>query len=92
MAVEWRAVREFSDILFEKADGIAKIAINRPEVHNAFRPQTLDQLLEAFREAHHDPDVGVILFTGSVDARSARVATSASEVRAATSVTTGCRA
>ena len=65
MAADWRTVREYSDILFEKMGGIAKIAINRPEVHNAFRPQTLDQLLEAFRDAHHDPEVGVVLLTGT---------------------------
>jgi naphthoate synthase len=65
MSVEWRTVAEYSDILYEKTGGIAKIAINRPEVHNAFRPQTLDQLLEAFRDAHHDPEVGVILLTGT---------------------------
>ncbi len=65
MSVQWRTAREYSDILYEKAEGIAKIAINRPEVHNAFRPETLDQMMEAFVDAHHDAEIGVILLTGT---------------------------
>ena len=57
----WERVRDFEDIEYFKAEGIAKIAINRPEVHNAFRPQTLFELQSAFSDAHEDPDVGVIL-------------------------------
>ena len=45
MSVEWQKVHDFNDIIFEKADGIGKITINRPEVRNAFRPQTLDELI-----------------------------------------------
>jgi naphthoate synthase len=62
--VEWKAAREYRDIRYETAEGIAKITINRPEVRNAFRPQTLFELSEAFTEARDDPEVGVIIFTG----------------------------
>ena len=55
----------FVDIIYEVAEGIAKITINRPEVHNAFRPQTLFELQEAFSLARDDDSVGVIIFTGA---------------------------
>jgi naphthoate synthase len=67
MKPEWKQVRSCEDILFEKWDGIAKITINRPEVRNAFRPQTLFELQAAFRDAHEDPEVGVIILTGAGD-------------------------
>lgn len=63
--VNWQTVREYSDITFEKADGMARIAFNRPEVRNAFRPQTIDQMIEAFRTAWMDPEIGVVLLTGN---------------------------
>ncbi|MEI7888761.1 MAG: 1,4-dihydroxy-2-naphthoyl-CoA synthase [Actinomycetes bacterium] len=67
-AVNWETVRDYSDIKFEvSGDGIAKITINRPEVHNAFRPQTLFQLSEALDIARDDPQVGVIVLTGEGD-------------------------
>lgn len=62
--IEWQSAGEFSDILYEKADGIAKISINRPEVRNAFRPQTLAELKDAFNRARDDLEVGSIIFTG----------------------------
>ena len=55
----------FSDINYETAEGIAKITINRPEVRNAFRPQTLAELQTAFSLARDDDTVGVIIFTGA---------------------------
>jgi len=65
MAVTWTSAGEFSDIRYElSGDGIAKITIDRPEVRNAFRPQTLFQLSEAFHRAQDDPEVGVIVLTG----------------------------
>ncbi len=64
MSLEWETVKEYTDILFTKADGIGRISINRPEVHNAFRPQTVDELIEAFGIARNDHEIGVILFTG----------------------------
>jgi naphthoate synthase len=63
--IEWRSGGEFTDILYEKADGIAKIAINRPEVRNAFRPQTLAELRDAFNRARDDLEVGSVIFTGA---------------------------
>ena len=62
---KWERLGEYSDILFERAEGIAKITINRPEVRNAFRPETLAQLQEAFNAARDDDSVGVIIFTGA---------------------------
>ena len=65
MPVSWTPDGEYSDIRYElSGDGIAKITINRPEVRNAFRPQTLFQLREAFERAQNDPQVGVIILTG----------------------------
>jgi len=61
----WKQVKEFSDITYEKWEGLARIAFNRPEVRNAFRPRTLFQLREAFADAREDPSIGVILFTGN---------------------------
>jgi naphthoate synthase len=63
--VDWVRVREYQDIEYLKGEGIAKIAINRPEVHNAFRPQTLFELQAAFADAREDPKVGVIILTGN---------------------------
>jgi len=67
MPVEWQTIRAYEDILFEKAGGIAKITINRPEVRNAFRPKTLFELIDAFNRSGDDPEVGVVLFTGAGD-------------------------
>lgn len=65
MSIQWQSVKQYTDILYEKAEGIAKITINRPEVHNSFRPGTLDELAEAFRDAASDNAIGVVLFTGA---------------------------
>ena len=56
---------KFTDVIYEVAEGMAKITINRPEVRNAFRPQTLFELQEAFELARDDDRVGVIIFTGA---------------------------
>ncbi|GIW17487.1 MAG: 1,4-dihydroxy-2-naphthoyl-CoA synthase [Tepidiforma sp.] len=63
-AIDWQTVHEYDDIIFQRAEGIARISINRPEVHNAFRPKTTFELIDAFSRAREDPEVGVILFTG----------------------------
>jgi naphthoate synthase len=63
--IEWQPAADFGDIRYEKADGIAKITIDRPEVRNAFRPQTLAELRDAFSRARDDLEVGAIIFTGS---------------------------
>ena len=63
--IEWTSAGTYSDILYEKAEGIAKITINRPEVRNAFRPQCLAELRDAFEKARDDIEVGSIIFTGA---------------------------
>ncbi|MGB5444574.1 MAG: 1,4-dihydroxy-2-naphthoyl-CoA synthase [Psychromonas sp.] len=55
---------EFTDILYHKADGIAKITINRPQVRNAFRPQTVNEMMQALNDARYDNSIGVIILTG----------------------------
>ncbi len=63
--IEWREAAEYGDILYERAEAIARITINRPEVRNAFRPQTLAELRDAFTRARDDTEVGAIIFTGA---------------------------
>lgn len=64
--ITWHDARHYQDILYAKSDdGIAKITINRPEVHNAFRPRTLSELMDAFADAREDPHVGVVILTGA---------------------------
>lgn len=65
MSLNWQLVKTYEDILYHKADGIAKIAINRPHKRNAFRPKTIFELYEAFIDAREDPSIGVILLTGA---------------------------
>ncbi|HUZ21008.1 MAG TPA: 1,4-dihydroxy-2-naphthoyl-CoA synthase [Acidimicrobiales bacterium] len=60
----WKAAGSYRDIRYETAEGIAKITICRPEVRNAFRPQTVAELSAAFEEARDDPEVGVVVLTG----------------------------
>jgi len=55
----------FTDILFDKAEGIARITINRPQVHNAFRPETVDEIMTALHAARLDPEIGVVILTGA---------------------------
>ena len=62
---DWKQVREYEDITYHKSDGVARIAFNRPEVRNAFRPETLFELQEAFSDAGEDTAIGVVLFTGN---------------------------
>jgi naphthoate synthase len=64
-AVTWTSGGDYQDIRYElSGDGIAKVTIDRPEVRNAFRPQTVIELSRAFEQAREDPDVGVIVLTG----------------------------
>ncbi len=65
MEHSWKKVREYNDITYDKMDGIALIAFNRPEVRNAFRPETVLELHEALLDAREDNQVGVILLTGN---------------------------
>ncbi len=62
---DWQVVKDFEDITYHKCNGVARIAFNRPEVRNAFRPETVFELLEAFRDAGEDTSIGVVLFTGN---------------------------
>ncbi len=61
----WQNQASYSDILYEAAEGIAKITINRPERRNAFRPETVSQLIDAFHRAHRDNAIGAIILTGA---------------------------
>ncbi|OGO49055.1 MAG: 1,4-dihydroxy-2-naphthoyl-CoA synthase [Chloroflexi bacterium RBG_16_64_32] len=65
MPVAWRAAHKYEDIIYETAEGMAKITINRPDVRNAFRPRTLFDLQDAFERARNDRDIGVIILTGA---------------------------
>jgi len=62
--INWTKAQEFEDIEYEKAEGIAKITINRPDVRNAFRPLTIKEIQLAFGDAREDPNIGVIILTG----------------------------
>jgi naphthoate synthase len=62
--IQWESAGSFTDIIYEKAEGIAKITINRPEVRNAFRPLTVDEMSKALEDARFDPKTGVIIVTG----------------------------
>ena len=64
MAINWLTAHEYQDINFQKAEGIGRIAINRPQVHNAFRPETVNELIDAFARAREDREIGVIILTG----------------------------
>jgi naphthoate synthase len=64
---DWKSLGSYQDIRLEKADGMAKITISRPEVRNAFRPETVRELIDAFGRARDDHEVGVVLFTGEGD-------------------------
>jgi naphthoate synthase len=63
-AADWIAAGEYTDIRYETADGIAKITIARPEVHNAFRPETLMDVSNALERARDDTSIGVVILTG----------------------------
>lgn len=70
----WTTVKEYEDITYRKSDGIARIAFNRPEVRNAFRPHTIDEMIDAFRDAWNDTSVGVVLLTGEGPAKDGKYA------------------
>ena len=63
----WQSSGDYTDIVYETAEGIAKVTINRPEVRNAFRPTTLFELADAFNVARDDPQIGVVVLTGAGD-------------------------
>lgn len=65
MESKWESVKPYSDIIYQKAGGVAKVTINRPEKRNAFRPETIMQMIDAFSDAREDPAIGVVLLTGA---------------------------
>lgn len=67
MERKWETIKDYQDILFEYFEGIAKITINRPEVRNAFRPETVNEMIDAMLICREDPQIGVIVFTGAGD-------------------------
>jgi naphthoate synthase len=62
--LEWQVVKEYEDITYRKCNGVARVAFNRPEVRNAFRPTTVFELYEALDDARQDEEIGVILLSG----------------------------
>ncbi len=62
--INWTTIKEYEDITFKYCDGVARIAFNRPEVRNAFRPETVSALLEALIFAHESQEIGVVLLSG----------------------------
>jgi naphthoate synthase len=65
--INWKLLKPFKDILFEYYEGIAKITINRPEVMNAFRPQTVSEMSEAFKICRENQEIYIVVLTGSGD-------------------------
>jgi naphthoate synthase len=64
LKLPWEIVKDYEDITYSRYDGVARVAFNRPEIRNAFRPKTVFELYEALSHAHQDPTTGVILLTG----------------------------
>jgi naphthoate synthase len=63
--IEWEPAATYEDLIYERAEDLAKITINRPDVRNAFRPQTIAELRDAFARARDDIEVGAVIFTGA---------------------------
>lgn len=62
--IDWNLAGDYTDIKYHKAEGIAKITINRPEVRNAFRPLTVKEMMDALNDARDDDEIGVVILTG----------------------------
>ena len=62
--MDWKKVKDYSDIIYEKFNGVAKVTINRPHRRNAFTPDTVDEMIDAFSDARDDTSIGVVLLTG----------------------------
>jgi naphthoate synthase len=67
--MNWNSIKEYEDITYKKTEGIARIAFNRPDVRNAFRPKTLFELQEALIDAREDTSIGVVLLSGEGPAK-----------------------
>ena len=64
---KWVPAGEYTDIRYHKAEGVAKITINRPQVRNAFRPLTVSEMAHALNDARDDESIGVVILTGEGD-------------------------
>ena len=62
--MNWKSVKKFKDILYHKSDGVAKVTINRPNRRNAFTPDTIKEMIEAFEDSRDDKSIGVVLLCG----------------------------
>lgn len=60
----WTTIKDYQEILFQKFEGIARISINRPKVHNAFTPLTVQEMIDAMMICREDQEIGVIILTG----------------------------
>jgi len=67
VSIQWQTIQTFDDIRFERHGAIAKVTIDRPEVRNAFRPQTVREMLVAFEVCRNDPAIGVVILCGAGD-------------------------
>ncbi len=67
MKYNWTTIKEYEDIKFEFCDGVGKVTINRPRVYNAFRPQTVKEMIDAFDICRERQDIGVVVLTGEGD-------------------------
>src|SRR5699024_11046067 len=65
MAVNWKSVKDYQEIKYEKYNGIAKVTMNRPRKHNAFTPLTVNEMIDAFADARDESSIGVIILTGA---------------------------
>src|SRR5260221_12676872 len=74
MATAWKSAGKYTDILYHKAGGIARITINRPDKRNAFRPQTVSEMHAALLDAREDQKIGVVLLTGAGPAKDGKYA------------------
>lgn len=74
MSLSWSKTKDYKDILYDKMAGIAKVTINRPEVRNAFRPETIKEMIDAFVDAREDQEIGVVLLTGNGPAKDGKYA------------------
>ena len=74
MAIAWKSAGKYTDILYHKSGGIARITINRPEKRNAFRPQTVSEMHAALLDAREDQKIGVVLLTGAGPAKDGKYA------------------
>src|SRR5258707_5066408 len=74
MPTVWKIAKNYEDILYHKATGMARITINRPDKRNAFRPQTVAEMHDALLDAREDQSIGVVFLTGAGPAKDGKYA------------------